>query len=84
MDLVAATSLKEEFLGVVEVANGLEVDADDVETIATPCVQILVAAGKVLEAREQSFTINKSSEVLQGAFEDLGLAAEYERWSEAK
>ena len=65
-------------------AAGLEIDAVDVDTITTPCIQIIVAAGLTVEERSQTFSIVNATPTCHAAFEDLGLASEFERWSNSR
>jgi anti-anti-sigma regulatory factor len=81
MDLVAATALKEDILEVIGADNGMEIDAIDVVTITTPCIQVIVAAGLSAEERSQAFSIVNATPNCHAAFEDLGLGAQFGRWT---
>ena len=84
LDLMAATTLKDELLDLAAISNGLIVNAADVEVVATPCVQVLVAAGQTVEERGQKFSIDETPPIMLSAFKDLGLASVLERWSTMK
>lgn len=81
MDLVAATPLKEDILEVIGAENGIEIDAVDVVTITTPCIQVIVAAGLSVEGRSQAFSIVNATATCHAAFVDLGLGAQIGRWT---
>ena len=84
MDLSTAAALKGEILEVIDAANGMGVDAAEVESLTTPCVQILVAAGLAMEQRDQDFFIDNATPAVRAAFQDLGLGSSFERWSKTK
>ena len=52
-----------------------------VESIATPGIQILVAAGLTFDSEGRPFRITQPSAPLKSAFADLGLRSALERWS---
>lgn len=62
---------------------GLEIDGSAVELIATPGIQILVAAGLTFDREGRPFQITQPSSPLKNAFADLGLRSALERWSVA-
>ena len=84
MDLLAATDLKDDILEVLGVANGMGIDAAEVETLTTPCVQVLVAAGHAMAKRGEEFSIDNPTPAVRAAFEDLGLSPDFGRWSDTK
>ena len=84
MDLSMAAALKSDILEVIDAANGMGVDAAEVESLTTPCVQVLVAAGLAMEQRDQDFFIDNATPAVRAAFVDLGLGSNFERWSKTK
>ncbi len=62
--------------------EGIVVDAEQVERIGTPAVQVLLAAARTLSADGRAFALRKSSPAVCSAFEDLGLIDELKRWGD--
>ncbi|CCD97514.1 STAS domain-containing protein [Bradyrhizobium sp. STM 3809] len=79
LDLTQAGKLRDE---MIQLANAGDVllDASGVERMSTPCVQILLAAGRGAQAASRSFRIVQASELFRTAIADLGLRNEFENW----
>lgn len=69
LDLSAAEALHGVLLQAIERGGALRIDASEVETLTTPCVQIILAA---MRTDDRISVVNPSAAFL-AAFEDLGL-----------
>lgn len=72
LDLIAAVSLKQQIVEALHTATSLELDAANVEQIATPCVQILDAAARASDKAHISFRFTNVTPAFQAALKDLG------------
>ncbi len=81
LDLTQAVQLRDEMIRLVN-AGDVALDASGVERMSTPCVQILLAAGRGARAANRSFKITQASELFKTAIADLGLRNEFENWME--
>ena len=82
LDLTAATALREQCLELMSTGGDVEIDVSDVETVTTPCIQVLLAAEKSLAADGRRLRIAGDSASMRRAFADLGLDEHYRNWSE--
>lgn len=79
LDLTQAQSLR----GAMVAALGdrsILLDASAVERMSTPCVQVMLAAGRAADLANAPFQIARASEAFRAALDDLGLQAEFEKW----
>lgn len=74
LDLEAAKRLLDVLKSKSDSAKAVLIDAADVETLALPCAQVLLAAVK----SSGSISVVNSSDVLVGAFTDLGIAWDHQ------
>ncbi|CCD96264.1 conserved hypothetical protein; putative Sulphate transporter/antisigma-factor antagonist STAS [Bradyrhizobium sp. ORS 375] len=81
LDLTQAAQLRDEMIQLAN-AGDILLDASGVERMSTPCVQILLAAGRGARAANRSFRIMQASELFRTAIADLGLRNEFENWME--
>ena len=81
LDFSSVQKLADDLLNIDTDGPAIRVDANEVEQIGTPAVQVLVAAALQAEADGQSFKVVNKTDVFQGAFEDLGLSEQVEKWS---
>ncbi|WP_257169950.1 STAS domain-containing protein [Bradyrhizobium sp. SRS-191] len=81
LDLTQAAPLRDEMVRLAG-AGGIALDASGVERMSTPCVQILLAAGRGAEAASKSFKITQASELFRTAVAELGLRSEFDKWME--
>ncbi len=58
----------------------LTLDASEVEYASTPCVQILLAAGRRRDATNGSLVIQHASDAFRRAIGDFGLQSEFNNW----
>lgn len=73
LDLGCAAGLRESLLEALDVEGQLTINGEGVECITTPCVQVLLSAGKSLALNGKSLRLEKASPALTSAFADLGL-----------
>lgn len=76
MTIEAVEALAAEFkqLPLVE-KSILALDASQVETITTPCLQLIISLEKTLSAQSGSITISNGRDAFNRAFEDAGLSS---------
>jgi anti-anti-sigma regulatory factor len=58
----------------------LTLDGSDVDYAATPCVQILLAAGRKRDATNCSLVIRHASDAFRRAIDDFGLQPDFSKW----
>jgi chemotaxis protein CheX len=80
LDLLAAEALKNDLLELLHKEGPLDVNASEVERVATPCIEVLVAAAAAFKDSGREFQISQPSSSLCDAFEALGLADRLEMW----
>ncbi len=81
LNLGVAEELREKFMQTLVVDSDITLDASDVSTLTTPCLQVLVSAGRTVEEGGNSFSINNPSDAVKEAFDDLGLTDIFSKWS---
>ncbi len=81
LDLNAVHDLRELLATTLSETGTIVINAENVERIGTPAVQVILAAGKELSNENRSIVISKSSETFQSAFADLGLEDQLLQWS---
>ncbi len=81
MNLSVAENLREVFLEHMASDNDLSIEASKVDTITTPCVQVIIATGRSLEETGKSLAILNSSPAFDKAVTDLGLTEIFAKWS---
>ncbi|MCP5361818.1 MAG: STAS domain-containing protein [Hyphomicrobiales bacterium] len=80
MDITYVSRLHDEMCKRVDVDGDVELDAEGVERLTTPCVQVLLSLAKTLEGRGKSLKITAASEAFSAAMYDLGLCTQMEQW----
>ena len=80
LDILATDSLHASLLSVMDDSGPLVVAAESVERLATPCVEVLLAASKSAEAYGRSFHIVNPSAKMAEVFEMLGLEGVLNSW----
>jgi anti-anti-sigma regulatory factor len=58
----------------------LTLDASEVDYASTPCVQILLAAGRRRDATDCSMIIMHASDAFRRVIDDFGLHPEFSKW----
>ena len=81
LNLGTAEELREKFMQCLVVGTDITLDASDVETITTPCLQVLISAGRTLESGGNILSIKNSSKAFTAALCDLGLTDIFDKWS---
>jgi anti-anti-sigma regulatory factor len=79
LDLTAAQDLRDSMIRL-STEHGILLDASGVERMSTPCIQVLLAAGRAVDISGKSFKIVRASDVFRTAIADLGLHAEFSNW----
>lgn len=79
LDLTAARDLRERLIAMLS-GNGVVLDMSAVDRMSTPCMQILLAAGRSADAAEVSFQIVDASDAFRSAVADLGLETQFSNW----
>ncbi|WP_169545378.1 STAS domain-containing protein [Sneathiella aquimaris] len=82
LNLAAAEELKEKFTHSLVAHSSLVCNASDVTNLTTPCLQVIISAGKTMEKNGDTFTILSPSTPFIQAFDDLGLMDIYQKWSD--
>ncbi len=81
LNLGAAEELRENFIQQLVVGTDINIDASNVDTITTPCLQVLISAGRSFEEVGNKVSIQNPTVAVVAAFEDLGLIEYFEKWS---
>jgi anti-anti-sigma regulatory factor len=79
LDLQSSQSLRES-LGQLFDCGKIQIDAAPVARLSTPCVQVLLAAGRAADNAAIPFKIVGSSDAFRAAIADLGLGAHFQKW----
>jgi chemotaxis protein CheX len=81
LDLLMAASLRDLLRESVIVGGRLEIDAGAVERMSTPCIQVLIAAGRAFAEKGIEFVILRPTEAFMGALFELGLFSIVAEWN---
>ena len=82
LDLGVAETLHKTLAEYGKTKSKLRIDGTSVERATTPCVQILVAAGKSAEAQGQEVSY-RLSDHLREVVNELGLGPIFDLWERA-
>lgn len=80
LDIRSAAPLRDGLLDAVRLGKPVLVDAGQVERMSTPCVQVLLAAGRSAEAGNGRIALAQASDSFVAAFSDLGLFGSLMSW----
>lgn len=80
LDIRAAAALREGLQKAVKRGKPVIVDAAQVDRLSTPCIQVLLAAGKGAEGNACRIVLAQASDAFVAAFSDLGLFANLMSW----
>ncbi len=80
LNLNSAETLRQALIDAISGSGGAFVDGSRVIRVDTPCLQVLLAAGRDVEADGRTFSLCNPSDQLRSAFEDIGMSAELDRW----
>lgn len=73
LDLAMAAPLRQALRDSLDATSRMIVDAAEVERVATPCVQVLMAAAGEARARGIGFAVRQPSVAFAEALADLGI-----------
>jgi chemotaxis protein CheX len=79
LDLTRAQNLRDTMAARLS-GGPLVLDASAVERMSTPCVQVLLAAGRAADLAGSTFQFINASDVFRTALTDLGIEAEFKNW----
>jgi anti-anti-sigma regulatory factor len=82
LGLDAAAALKASLQEEMASGGAIVVQADAVEKITTPCVQILLAACLESARQQRDFRLDNPSDTLRRALGDLGIAHFFDKQQE--
>ena len=80
LDIRAASPLRDSLQKALKRGKPIVLDAALVDRLSTPCVQVLLAAGKSAEAAAGRIVLEQASDAFVAAFSDLGLYANLMSW----
>lgn len=81
LDIPAAADLRETILETVESEMTIVFQADAVEQVTTPGIQMLMAAAAFIERKKARLTMAKPSDELIDGFSELGLFPQLMSWN---
>ena len=80
LDIRAAAPLRDGLQTALKRGKPVVLDAAQVDRLSTPCIQVLLAAGKSAEAGSCRIQLAQVSDAFVAAFSDLGLFAALMSW----
>ena len=80
LDIRAAGPLRDGLQKALKRGKPIVLDAAQVDRLSTPCIQVLLAAGKTAEAGGGRIQLAQASDAFVAAFSDLGLFAALMSW----
>ncbi len=83
LDMRNTQDLRDRLLSALAVSSDLRLDGSETTQVATPGVQLLLAASQSAKAKGGKIIMTNPSPALEAAFLDLGVAAELTEWREA-
>ncbi len=81
LDMAVADAFLGALTKTVVKHNSLVLDAEDVERVSTPCVQVMLAAALKMERTGGHFLIKNISSGFERGMRELGLVEYLEKWS---
>ncbi|GLQ06964.1 STAS domain-containing protein [Sneathiella chinensis] len=81
LNLGAAETLREKLLPTLALGADVIVDAATVETLTTPCLQVLLSLDKSLTEDGRTLILTNPTPAVTQAFDDLGLEEVLKKWS---
>jgi chemotaxis protein CheX len=79
-DLTVAADLRQRLIEQSEEHRHLVIDAQDVERITTPCIQVLLSADRTFAGRQEPLSLSNPSQATRSAFAELGMQSLFEKW----
>jgi anti-anti-sigma regulatory factor len=83
LDMSGAQELKDRLIAALASNPVLRIDGSQTTHVATPGVQLLLAASQSAQSDGGKIIVTNSSAALDAAFQDLGLANELAEWRSA-
>ena len=83
VDMRSAQDLKDQLTAALVSDPVLRLDGSQTTHVTTPGVQVLLAASQSAKSSGGRITLTRSSEALDAAFLELGLASELAEWGTA-
>jgi anti-anti-sigma regulatory factor len=83
LDMRSAQELKERLVAALASDPVLRLDGSETTNVATPGVQLLLAASQTAKSDGGKIVLTNGSAALEAAFQDLGLANELAEWGTA-
>ena len=79
--MAQALELRGKLIGALDTSPECVVDASKIERVATPCIQLLIAADRAARAKGGHLHITAFSPAFALACGDMGLAETLAQWS---
>ena len=80
LDITASEPLRDSLLEASASGRKVVIDASAVERLSTPCIQVILAAGRSFKEQGLEYSLFSPSETFVSAFDDLGLFAALMEW----
>jgi len=80
LDIKSANTFFEEIKSVSKAGTNLVLDAEQLEKITTPAIQILLASCAAVKKKNGSFKMVKFSSDIEDVFTDIGLESQFNEW----
>lgn len=81
LDMSVADDLLSQLRESVAGHKNLSLNAQNVERLSTPCVQIMLAAATEIENKGGRFTVENASKGFERSMRELGLSDHLKNWS---
>jgi anti-anti-sigma regulatory factor len=83
LDMTSAQDLKDRLAAALATNPVLRLDGSETTHVATPGVQLLLAASQTAKSEGGRMVLTNGGAALEAAFQDLGLANELAEWGTA-
>jgi len=83
LDIGTAQGLKESLLSALAMSPAVRLDGSETRHVATPGVQVLLAASQSAKSTGGRIVLTASSPALETALADLGLTETFTEWTAA-
>ena len=81
LDLSAAESLKAALSAALSDGKPFTLDAERVERLSTPCLQVLLSAERAMKEADIPFSLANPSDAFIDTFNDLGVFSHLKQWT---
>ncbi len=82
LDMAVAEELLNTLRESLALAKNIILNAESVDRISTPCIQIILACAGAVEKKGGRFSLAEASSAFERGMRDLGLLEYYKNWSE--